>query len=65
MASRGMICIPSLMDIGRGIQKIERFAPEIWKGVILVLLVGGIYKVRNSNRLGQNLSSSMTIGSGI
>jgi hypothetical protein len=35
-------------------KKIERFASEIWKDVILVLLVGGIYKVRNSTRLRQH-----------
>jgi hypothetical protein len=40
MGSGGMICLPSFMNIGRGIPAILRFALAIKKAVMLVLLGG-------------------------
>jgi hypothetical protein len=46
MASCGMIYLLSFMTIGTGVQVILRFCLINLRAVMLVLLKGGIYKLR-------------------
>jgi hypothetical protein len=46
MASCCTIYLRSFIKIGTGVQAISRFTSEIWRAVVLVLQMGGIYDAR-------------------